>query len=144
MQFCEFSRHQLIAKDYNPLCDPDGLDPEQLKDEYAKFLSYRGESSLDHIAAVRGILVYSKDSSWQWYWFWGCLHDEALAEVPFNRLWGRYRNQKGMLPRIEFEPGADVRAALVVLLGEVPVVPDDLVNIQTERGFYGSIAELLV
>ncbi|MHA2068528.1 MAG: hypothetical protein ACXABY_29550 [Candidatus Thorarchaeota archaeon] len=144
----KFTREQLTSKDYNPLED---LDVKELSRTHYDYLIKHGVDAIDHVAAVRGILVrrpktvleasvdrimnrrglsiYDLDPVWGWIWDWGKLHDEILAESSFLTLFGRYRNQYGMLPRVEFEPGADIRAALGLLL-EAGVAIDDLLHIE--------------
>ncbi len=63
-----FSRHQLIDRDYNPLEDPEGPDRADLEKRYG--LGER-RLSLDHAAAVRGILVSDGKNVWKWIWDWG-------------------------------------------------------------------------
>jgi len=69
MSLMQFTRRQLIDRDYNPLEDPEGPDRADLGKRYG-----RGERPipLDHAAAVRGILVSEGKNLWKWIWDWGC------------------------------------------------------------------------
>ncbi len=78
------------------------------------FLKTHHLVALDHLAAVRAILT--PDGSW--IWCIGICHDEILYRSGDHRLLARYRNQRTFLPRIEFEPGADLVKALTSLLDQ--------------------------
>lgn len=124
---CFFSRAQLLDRDYDPIALGD-IDLEYLKNRYSHHVD------LNHAAAVRAILVQHKKREWRWIWGIGLLHDHILNEMGYSRLYARYRNQKGMLPRIEFHGGADLLASLELLLSVSPIEKDDLINIQSEAG----------
>jgi len=125
-----FQRNQLIDRDYDPLADPDGLSRQELEKRYGR----AGQDvSLDHGAAVRGILVRER-AAWKWIWDWGLLHDEMVRKYGFDRLYARYRNQYRFLPVIAFE-GAVEAEPLRMLLCETPILPDDVIQITGWRGF---------
>jgi hypothetical protein len=120
----QFNRQQLIDRDYDPLADPAGPDRAALERRYGQ-----GERrlSLDHAAAVRGILVSEGEGQWKWIWDWGLLHDEMVRKYGSDRLYARYRNQYTFMPVIEFEC-RPIAEALRMLLRGTPILPDD--NIQ--------------
>ncbi len=124
---CFFRREQLVERDYDPISAGD-IDLASLRERYPHHVN------LDHAAAVRAILVREAGSGWKWIWGIGLLHDDILRESGYPRLYARFRNQRGMLPRIEFHRGADVRASLRVLLEQSPLRRDDSMNIKTETG----------
>jgi hypothetical protein len=122
--FIEFTREQLIDPDYNPIGHGD-VDAQELERRYPQY------PDLHHAAAIRGILVREQGGkAWRWVWGVGLLHDELLAASGYSRLFARYRNQYGMAPRIEFEPGANVASALRLLLQTTPIQGQDLINIE--------------
>lgn len=124
---CFFTREQLLEVDYDPIAE--GLiELDYLKDRYQHYVR------LDHAAAVRAILVSPSKREWHWIWGIGLLHDEILIETGYPKLYARYRNQRAMLPRIEFHQGADLYEALHLLLETTPLRPDDLINIESEMG----------
>ncbi len=92
--------------------------------------------ALDHLAAVRAIL--SPDGAW--IWSVGICHDEILAQSGYDRLMARFRNQRLFMPRIEFEPSADMALALISLTDQGFEL-DDVVDIEGERFRALSIAE---
>jgi len=105
------SRGELAAQ-------PFAIAMENLNDDEAaklyRFIKTHHLVALDHLAAVRAIL--SPDGSW--IWCIGICHDEILYRSGYHRLLARYRNQRTFLPRIEFEPGADLVKALTLLLDQ--------------------------
>ena len=111
------------------------------KFSHNELVGYSWPRTEGHIESVRGILVTS-NALWRWIWKQNRMHDRMLADSGYSKLWARYRNQKGFLPRVEFEPGADIRAALK-LLGEVGIREDDLLNIETAGDWWSSIGEYL-
>jgi hypothetical protein len=137
----KFSREQLLNTDYDPLLK-DLIRPTLLE-THKDYLQRHGLDSIDHVAAVRGILVHDMHEGWKQLWDWGKLHDEILAESQYPRLCARYRNQRQWLPRIELEPDAEVEAALQAILNTSAILPDDKVNITCLRGRFGSIGEAL-
>ena len=126
-EYCFFSREQLLEQDYDPIAQGD-VDLEYLKEKYA------GHVRLDHAAAVRGILVRDAGKIWKWVWGIGLLHDQILARTEYNRLYARYRNQRLMLPRIEFHNGADLWVALQLLLEQTPLEKSYVINIKSDMG----------
>jgi hypothetical protein len=134
---CYFNRTQLLDRDYDPMVEG-VVNRDYLESQYA------GHVNLDHAAAVRAILVREGKSDWRWIWGIGLLHDEITVRSGYPKLYARYRNQNRMLPRIIFERGADVHAALELLLEETPLERDDLINIETEgAGRWMSIGDCL-
>jgi hypothetical protein len=124
---CPFTREQLLEEDYDPIAE--GLvDLAYLQRRYRHHLHY------DHAAAVRAILVRPGKRDWKWIWGIGLLHDHILAETGYPKLYARYRNQRGMLPRIEFHAGADLYVSLQLLLETTPLRPEDAINIVSEMG----------
>jgi hypothetical protein len=124
---CFFTREQLLERDYDPIEEGDvGL--EYLKSRYEHHVD------LDHAAAVRAILVREGRREWNWIWGIGLLHDHILRTTSHTKLYARYRNQRAMLPRIEFHGGADIHTALKMLLVETPLEKDDVINIEAETG----------
>ena len=137
----KFSREQLLDVAYDPLLK--GIDRLTLVESHKDYLQRHGLDSIDHVATVRGILVHDLHEGWKGIWDWGKLHDGILAESRYPRLYARYRNQRHWMPRIKFEPDADVEAALRAILNTTPIRPDDKVNITCLRGRFGSIGEAL-
>ncbi|KKM25729.1 hypothetical protein LCGC14_1592020 [marine sediment metagenome] len=100
-----------------------------------------------HIESVRGILVSTgyfiegptetqvakHHYTLKWIWEQDKMHDRMLADSGYSKLWARYRNQKGFLPRVEFEPGVSISVALELLL-KTRVRSDDLLNIEAAGG----------
>ena len=121
----QFTRHQLIDRDYNPLEDPAGPDCADLEKRYTQ-----GDRPIpiDHAGAVRGILVSEGKNIWKWIWDWGLLHDEIVRKYGYERLFARYRNQYTFMPTIEFECPA-VAEPLRMLLRDTPILPDDNIQI---------------
>ncbi|MFV2044931.1 MAG: hypothetical protein ACC700_17055 [Anaerolineales bacterium] len=131
----KFSRDQLVDPEYDPIENGD-VNFEDLKSRYLTHVD------LNHAAAIRGILVSEGNKGgWKWIWGVGLLHDEMLKESGFPKLWARFRNQFPMMPRIEFESGADVKAALNLLLQETPIKAADAINIETAYGRAMSIGD---
>ena len=128
------SRAQLVDIDYDPISQGD-IDAADLKTRYPH------HDDLQHAAATRGILVRD-DASKQWRWIWGIglLHYEMLELSEYPRLYGRFRNQFSMLPRIELEPGSDTQAALRLLLDTTAILSDDSMNIEAPSHRATSIA----
>lgn len=126
----EFSRRQLIDRDYNPLEESGGPDRADLEKRYG--LGTR-RVNLDHVAAVRGILV-REEKEWKWIWDWGLLHDEMVRKYGYDRLYARYRNQRTFIPVIEFEVPVE-GGPLRMLLQQCPVELDDRIQITGWRGF---------
>lgn len=124
---CFFRREQLLERDYDPISCGD-VDPVALRERYPHHVN------LDHAAAVRAILVRERKGQWKWIWGIGLLHDDILRDSGHPRLYARYRNQRGMLPRIEFHSGADLYASLKLLLETTPLEPHDAINIESETG----------
>lgn len=134
---CFFDRDQLLDWDYDSMT-AGVVNRDYLESRYA------GHVNLDHAAAVRAILVREGKHEWGWIWGIGLLHDEITARSGYPKLYARYRNQNRMLPRIIFERGADVHAALELLLKETPLETHDLINIETEgAGRWMSIGDCL-
>lgn len=132
-----FTHEQLVYPDYDPIQHGD-VDPDELRRRYPQY------PDLHHAAAIRGILVREiGGKAWRWIWGIGLLHDELLAASGFTQLFARYRNQYGTVPRIEFEPEADVASALQLLLETTPIKSKDLINIEAARARAASIAEYL-
>ena len=124
---CFFTREQLLERDYDPI--EDGVvDLNYLNERFGHHIR------LDHAAAVRAILVREGKHNWKWIWWIGLLHDHILHEIGYPKLYARYRNQKGMLPRIEFHGGADLLITLSLLLEETPLEKDDVINLESETG----------
>lgn len=140
-----FSRQQLIERDYDPFEDMTAEEGAGVIISHAEYLREHGLGAIDHIAAVRGVLIQIEggyyepdgddpygggyvDDRWEWIWDWGKLHDE-IAKEHRVKAWGRYRNQRGMLPRVEFEPGADVSQALRLLI-KAGIRGTDVVHIE--------------
>ena len=119
-----FTRPQLIDRDYNPLEDPEGPDRLDLERRHGQGVR---RVSMDHAAAVRGILV-REDKGWKWIWDWGLLHDEIVRIYGYDSLYARYRNQYTFFPTIEFE-GPAVAEPLKMLLRDIPILPDDSIQI---------------
>jgi hypothetical protein len=135
-----FRRDQLVDRDYDPLADPDGPDRQEMEERYDRAGQ---EGSLDHAAAVRGILV-RENAAWKWIWDWGLLHDEMVRKYGFDRLYARYRNQCTFVPVIQFEIPVEA-APLRLLLEECPILPDDVIQITGWRGFRAfSIRDALI
>jgi hypothetical protein len=133
----EFTHEQLVNPDYDPIQHGD-VDPDELRGRYPQY------PDLHHAAAIRGVLVREiGGKAWRWIWGVGLLHDELLAASGFPQLFARYRNQFGMVPRIEFEPEADVISALQLLLETTPIKSQDLINIEAPRVRAASIAEYI-
>jgi len=91
----------------------------QLLDEHElsllfQYLRKHHLSALDHLAAVRSILM----PDGLWIWCIGICHDEILARSGSDRLLARFRNQRTFNPRIEFEPDAKVASSLLLLIDE--------------------------
>ena len=142
---CPFSREQLLEKGYDPLSDPtSGLDLLEIEASHKEYLKQHGWDAVDHIAAVRGVLV-KRDGKYEWLWDWGKLHDEIFAETGFGiqAYRGKFRNQKFHMPRVELFEMVNAREALLELLQCSPIEMDDLLNIDTAVGFYASIAEVI-
>lgn len=125
-----FTHHQLTSRDYNPLEDRAGPDCVDLEARYGQGPR---AISLDHAAAIRGILVRD-GKEWKWIWGWGLLHDEMVLQCGYDRLWARYRNQFAFLPAIEFETYAQAEP-LHLLLRETPIQPDDEIQITGWNSF---------
>lgn len=120
-----FTHHQLTSRDYNPLEDSSGPDRADLETRYGQGPR---AVSLDHAAAVRGILVREPDKSWLWIWDWGLLHDEMVTKNGYDRLFARYRNQYSFLPTIEFETHVQA-VPLHLLMKQTPIMADDEIQI---------------
>ncbi len=124
---CFFNRTQLLERDYDPIAEGD-VDIDYLKKRYAHHVD------LDHAAAVRAILVREGKRRWKWIWGIGLLHDHILHETGFPQLFARYRNQRKMLPRIEFHAGADLYTSLGLILKHTQLESHDVINIESEMG----------
>jgi len=105
---CFFRREGLAEKDHDPISAGD-IDLASPRERYPH------HANLDHAAAMRAILVHEAGSGWKWIRGIGLLHDAILRKSGYPRFYARFRNQRGMLPRIEFHRGADVHASLRVL-----------------------------
>ena len=68
--------------------------------------------AIDHLAAIRAILV----PNGAWICCVGICHDAILALSGYDRLMARFRNQRTFLPRIEYEPEANIAQSLMSLL----------------------------
>ena len=131
-----FSRTQLLDPEYDPIEEGDVYLPNLRR-------RYEGKVSLDHAAAIRGVLV--KENGRQ-VWIWGCglLHDKMATAHGHERTLARYRNQYGMLARVLFETGSDVRDGLRLLLETTPIRATDLLNVSGTYGLLGrSIGDCL-
>lgn len=132
-----FTREQLLNPEYDPIAQGD-VDIGDLRTRY------EDKIDLNHAAAVRGILVKDQKShDWTWIWGIGLLHDEMVRESGHQRLYARYRKQYPLLPRIEFEAGADVNEALAILLRETPIEKDDRIIIESKYRNAMSIMDYL-
>ena len=132
----KFTREQLTSRYYEPI-EVGLVDLADLR------CRYEGKVSLDHAAAIRGVLL--KEDSRQ-FWVWGCglLHDEMATAHGHERPLARYRNQYPMLPTVEFETGSDVQDGLRLLLETTPIRATDLLNVSGIYGLMGcSIADCL-
>ena len=133
----EFTREQLVDPEYEPIAQGD-VDLEDLRRRY------EDQVPLDHLAAVRGILVKDpKTTAWRWNWGIGLLHDEMVSLGGYLRLFARYRNQYPTIPRIEFDDDADAHAALFELLETTPIEENDVINIEFSGRTAFSIADFL-
>ena len=121
-----FSRTQLLLPEYDPIASGDICLPDLRR-------RYEGKISLDHAAAIRGVLV-REDGHQVWIWAAGRLHDEIAQAHGHERPLGRHRNQYRVLPRVEFEKGSDVQDGLRLLLKTTPIRATDLLNV---NGIYG-------
>lgn len=131
-----FSRTQLLDPGYDPIAQRDVC----LSDLRRR---YEGRVWINHAAAIRGVLL--KEDGRQ-FWIWGCglLHDEMATAHGHERPLARYRNQYGMLPRVEFETGSDMQDGLRLLLETTPIRPTDLLNVSGIYGLLGcSIGDCL-
>ena len=131
-----FSRTQLLLPEYDPIASGDICLPDLRR-------RYEGKVSLDHAAAIRGVLL--KENGCQ-FWVWGCglLHDEMATAHGHERPLARYRNQYPMLPTVEFETGSDVQDGLRLLLESTPIRATDLLNVSGIYGLLGcSIGDCL-
>ena len=95
-----FSRTQLLFPEYDPIASGDICLPGLRR-------RYEGRIWINHTAAIRGVLL--KEDGRQ-FWIWGCglLHDEMPTAHGHERPLARYRNQYGMLARVEFETGSNM------------------------------------
>jgi hypothetical protein len=160
-----WTKEQLLNRRYDPTDDPRFADKvDALKEKILKNVglpegvderwTYGMNGALEHYAAVRGCLVGWTPlgmavSQVKWIWFWGGLHAEGLRRLQDRentpvKLLARYRNQVDMLPTIEFEPSADVPAALLGLLDTTPLEPYDVINIEWDGSRAVQIAGALV
>lgn len=134
----EFTRDQLIEPEYNAL-EEGVVDEAYLRDRYEPH-----GISIDHAAAVRGILVREPGTKeWKWIWGIGLLHDEMVNATRYPRLYARYRNQYPRSPQIEFEREAYVYAALELLLETTPIKADDYIQVTTPYKRTVSIGDFL-
>lgn len=124
---CFFTREQLLERDDDPIANG-MVDLAYLNERFGQHVRF------DHAAAVRAILVREGKRDWRWIWGIGLLHDQILKETGYQKLYARYRNQRGMLPRIEFHGGADLGVAIELLLKETPLERGDVINIESEAG----------
>lgn len=94
--------------------------------------------AVDHLVAIRAILV--PDGAW--IWCVGICHDAILVLSGYDKLLARFRNQRAFLPRIEYEPEANIAQSLMSLL-EQGFELDDKIDIGRERFRAMSISDAL-
>ena len=122
----KFTREQLTSRYYEPI-EVGLVDLADLRRRY------EGKVSLNHAAAIRGVLL--KEGGPQ-LWIWGCglLYDEMATAHDHERPLARYRKQYGMLARVEFETGSNMQDGLRLLLETTPIGATDPLNVS---GIYG-------
>ena len=93
-------------------------------------------ANIEYLDDAAGWVIVVREGKQKWKWIWGIglLHDHILHESGYPTLYARYRNQKGMLPRIEFHGSADLYTALTLLLEETSLEKDDVINLESETG----------
>ena len=132
----KFTREQLTSRGYDPI----ELGLVDLADLRRR---YKGRVWINHAAAIRGVLL-KEDGRQFWIWGYGLLHDEMATAHGHKRPLARYRNQYGMLARVEFETGSDMQDGLRLLLETTPIRPTDLLNVSGIYGLLGySIGDCL-